>query len=158
LEASGTTTIFVTHDIADAVEVADKIAVLDSGKLLQYGSPKEIYESPKTRNVARLFGDIFELEYAPTGSGFQFGSFALDANEKGLKPAVRLENIRLHEDNSGQQKAVVTLTKWAGAYLRIQVETASGKMLTVQHDKPLDPGTAISLSISDRHIFWIKAS
>lgn len=157
LEASDTTTIFVTHDIADAVEVADKIAVLDSGKLLQYGSPQEIYEKPKTRNVARLFGDIFELEYAPTGTGFRFGSLELEAREDGLKPAVRLENIKLHEDNSGQQKGVVTLTKWAGAYLRIQVETATGKMLTVQHSKPLDPGTAISLSISEENIFWIKA-
>lgn len=157
LDASKTTTIFVTHDITDAVEVADKIAVLETGHLIQFDTPKDIYERPKTRSVARLFGDIFELGYAPTGTGFQFGSLHVKAPEEDVKAAVRLENIKLFEDESGQQKGVVTLTKWAGPYLRIQVETESGKVLTVRHDKPLDPGTTVSLSVDEDQIFWIKA-
>jgi spermidine/putrescine transport system ATP-binding protein len=53
----GITFIFVTHDQSEAMAVSDRIAVLNQGKLVQIGTPMEIYETPKTRFVAEFIGD-----------------------------------------------------------------------------------------------------
>ena len=52
----GNTFIFVTHDQGEAMAMSDRIAVMDQGRVLQVGTPEEIYESPKTRFVADFVG------------------------------------------------------------------------------------------------------
>ncbi len=53
----GITFIFVTHDQEEAMTMADRIAVMDKGKVLQVGTPEEIYEAPHTRFVADFIGE-----------------------------------------------------------------------------------------------------
>ncbi len=53
----GTTVIFVTHDQAEALGMADRVAVLDSGKLLQYAKPYEVYHRPVDAFVASFLGE-----------------------------------------------------------------------------------------------------
>ncbi len=50
--------VFVTHDKQDAFFVSDKVALIKDGKILQMGSPKELYEHPNSRYVAKFMGDI----------------------------------------------------------------------------------------------------
>lgn len=52
------TTILVTHDQEEALEISDKIALLNQGKLEQYGNPKEIYTSPETPFVYEFLGEV----------------------------------------------------------------------------------------------------
>jgi len=54
----GMTFIIVTHDQEEAMTVADRIAVLDKGRLIQVASPRELYEKPNSRWVANFVGDI----------------------------------------------------------------------------------------------------
>jgi sulfate/thiosulfate transport system ATP-binding protein len=56
------TTVFVTHDQEEAMEVADQIAVLDHGRLQQVGSPRELYDEPATEFVMRFVGDASSLD------------------------------------------------------------------------------------------------
>lgn len=58
----GITFIYVTHDQSEALSVSDRIAVMNKGKVLQIGTPYEIYEAPATRFVAQFIGEtnIFE--------------------------------------------------------------------------------------------------
>ncbi|GAA0738073.1 ABC transporter ATP-binding protein [Clostridium oceanicum] len=51
------TTILVTHDKEDALTMADKIALMIDGSIMQYGTPKELYEKPITKEVADFFGE-----------------------------------------------------------------------------------------------------
>jgi ABC-type Fe3+/spermidine/putrescine transport system ATPase subunit len=53
----GTTAIYVTHDQAEALAIADRIALMRDGKLVQIGSGRELYESPNSRFVAEFLGD-----------------------------------------------------------------------------------------------------
>lgn len=53
----GITFIFVTHDQEEAITMADRIAVMNAGKVLQVGTPEHIYEEPKTRFAANFIGD-----------------------------------------------------------------------------------------------------
>jgi len=50
----GFTAVFVTHDVAEAVLLADRIGVMRSGRLIQVGAPDELFRSPQDRDVARL--------------------------------------------------------------------------------------------------------
>lgn len=58
----GFTAIFVTHDQTEAMELASRIAVVDRGKVAQFGTPHEIYHHPTSRYVARFIGAINEFE------------------------------------------------------------------------------------------------
>jgi iron(III) transport system ATP-binding protein len=51
------TAIFVTHDPKEAILLSDKIAFLEEGKMIQYGTPKELNENPASQSVSNLFGD-----------------------------------------------------------------------------------------------------
>ncbi|MBR5259541.1 MAG: ABC transporter ATP-binding protein [Eggerthellaceae bacterium] len=55
-QALGTTMVFVTHDQQEAVEVADRIALMHGGRILQYAKPIDFYERPNSRAVADFFG------------------------------------------------------------------------------------------------------
>jgi putrescine transport system ATP-binding protein len=58
----GTTFMIVTHDQEEAMTVADRIAVMDHGRIVQMGTPTEIYEQPATRYVAEFIGDVNLVE------------------------------------------------------------------------------------------------
>ncbi len=54
---AGTTTVFVTHDQEEALSVADLVAVMDAGQLVQFGTPLDVYERPATRGIAAFVGE-----------------------------------------------------------------------------------------------------
>jgi len=56
LRRSGATTMFVTHDQEDAFAVADRVALLSHGRLLQLGTPEDLYHRPASRDVAEFIG------------------------------------------------------------------------------------------------------
>ena len=56
------TTIFATHDSSDVLSFADDVLVLKDGKIIEEGNPKNIYNNPKDKYVASLFGDVNEIE------------------------------------------------------------------------------------------------
>ena len=59
---TGITFVFVTHDQEEALTMSDRIAVMKSGKILQIGTPRDIYDRPTHRFVADFIGDINILE------------------------------------------------------------------------------------------------
>lgn len=74
------TTIYVTHDQKEALSVADRVAVLDKGKLLQVGTPREIYRRPKTRFIADFIGETNFVTGTVIGVG---GGMAVVSTEAG---------------------------------------------------------------------------
>jgi iron(III) transport system ATP-binding protein len=61
LRESQTTTVIVTHDPNEAMRIGDRIALLDHGRLVQYGKPEELYSHPSTLFAARFFSDVAAL-------------------------------------------------------------------------------------------------
>jgi spermidine/putrescine transport system ATP-binding protein len=64
-----TTFLFVTHDQEEAIAMADRICVMNFGRILQLGSPTEVYYRPRSEFVARFFGDNNLIEGAVVSSG-----------------------------------------------------------------------------------------
>ena len=69
-----TTAIVVTHDIADALEISDEIAVISDGKIIQKGSPDDVYNNPVSKKVAMHFGEtnFIPLKMFPDSKNFLF--------------------------------------------------------------------------------------
>ncbi len=61
LRARGATSILVTHDAAEAFVLANRVAVMSDSKLLQLGTPEDVYLRPKTLEIARRTGEVVEL-------------------------------------------------------------------------------------------------
>jgi len=104
----GMTFIIVTHDQSEAMIVADRIGVMDSGRLMQVGSPAEIYERPVSRWVADFIGDVNLFEgrvgddchsVEGTAAGRLTVAAAIDAAPRtAVWVAVRPERMRLARD------------------------------------------------------------
>ncbi|MDB5085456.1 MAG: transporter [Bacilli bacterium] len=83
----GITSIFVTHDQEEAVEIADEIMVINQGRLEQKGSPLAIYTQPKTPFVAQFIGESIQIDAASL-KGF-------DACDGGSKAIIRPEFVEI---------------------------------------------------------------
>ena len=100
--AVGITTVFVTHDQAEALGLADRLAVMNRGRIEQLGAPREVYERPATRFVADFLGASSFLRARATaadvatlaGTALRMTGAALVAGTD-VELAVRPERVRL---------------------------------------------------------------
>jgi iron(III) transport system ATP-binding protein len=83
-EDLGITTVYVTHDQDEALALSDRIAVMSGGRMLQVGTPKEIYETPVTAEVAAFVGRCNFLEASITGLTGSGALVSLAANGQSL--------------------------------------------------------------------------
>ena len=82
----GVTTIMVTHDQEEALSVADRIVVMNAGRIEQVGTPREIYGAPATPFVADFVGKINVLPAVAEGGGrFRVGTVSLDVVCRGRR-------------------------------------------------------------------------
>lgn len=140
-QSLGITTIFVTHDQREAMALADRIIILNEGKVEQAGTPSEIYAQPKTEFVAEFIGEnnIFEVESLEgriTYQGAFLGKHKLADGTQ--KIAIRPEHLSLHPNDSKTDGIVgeVTLVRSLGAML--ETELKSGQKIFVQTSLTMD--------------------
>ena len=116
----GITSIFVTHDQDEAVEVADEILITNHGKIEQMGSPLEIYKSPKTPFVAQFVGRSSIVENYESLKGFE-------KIEHAQKAIVRPEFLELAKKGelkrymSASEKGIVEDVIFSGSRLDVVV-------------------------------------
>jgi len=93
------TTVYVTHDQAEAMVASDRIVVMQGGRIEQVDTPRRIYQAPATRFVASFIGRTNFLTGRRVGSAFDFGAFTLAADRlpAGMSArAIGLVSIRPH--------------------------------------------------------------
>jgi ABC-type Fe3+/spermidine/putrescine transport system ATPase subunit len=141
----GITTILVTHDRDEALALGDRIAMLHQGRLLQIGTPEEVYRQPCDVTVARFLGHRNVLETAA-------------ARLCGLDECVLLwpDKLRLREDG-GLSGAVRRIT-FAGSHSVVLLRLDGGPELHVHaaHDSGYRVGQRVGLTIPPEAITRIK--
>ena len=98
LAETRTTTLFVTHDAEEALLVADQLAILKGGKLLQEGTPREAYDKPASVDAAAALGpvNVFDCRAETGAIATPFGAIATALNSGApARAAVRAEAISL---------------------------------------------------------------
>ncbi len=95
-DAHPVTTVLVTHDLNDAAAIADTVAVLDHGRLVQHDSPTVVFEQPATPTVARLAGNPNHWAASAAGGWFGAGDPGLRVSGPGESAAVTCRPEHLH--------------------------------------------------------------
>jgi ABC-type Fe3+/spermidine/putrescine transport system ATPase subunit len=140
----GITTLYVTHDQEEALAISDTIAVMRDGKVMQVGTPREIYEQPIDPFVAAFVGQVNLLRASAVGSGLRLGSLQLPLppNAPSLIPgqevilALRPEAIRIGKGSAGSEvRGEVASRTYLGTTVRYRIEVA-GQYLTVDDPDP----------------------
>ncbi len=156
-ERIGITFIYVTHDQEEALTMSDRIAVMHRGKLLQAGTPAEIYERPSCRFVADFIGETNFLHgtVVQAGEGRAKVKLAGDIIVEGISPhivalgsevtiAIRPEKARLDTGHPGGRRnvfpAVVDRIVYVGADTRVLTKLDGGQTFVARsaNDVPTD--------------------
>jgi sulfate transport system ATP-binding protein len=125
------TTLFVTHDQDEALELADRIVVMRDGRIEQVGTPDEIFERPASRFVHQFVGESSALAVSVEHGRVILDGNALDLIAPNLAegPAwllVRPQHLQLGADPRGSIVAKVTAIVRVGSRHRIEAEVAGG--------------------------------
>jgi putative spermidine/putrescine transport system ATP-binding protein len=131
----GTTTLFVTHDQEEALAVADRVGVMNSGRLDQIASPTELYSRPATQFVAEFVGLNNKLRAEVSGGeagvlGCRVPTIAGSITQGGGQALVRPESVTLAEDATGNAR-VVSIA-FLGPVSRVHCELDDGQPVMAQ--------------------------
>ena len=175
---SGATMLYITHDQSEAMSLADKVAVMDQGKIVQFAKPRTLFREPANQMVAKFIGEgrIIEVEdLSPIGGGHAkanlFGTevtLRCSSNEKAAKRA----HICLHPDDlklvqsdktfnkksadhssAGRIEAVIRIMRYRGGYFQIELVAGPASNiilpLTVPVETSLSKGQSVHIELRD---------
>jgi len=154
----GITTIYVTHDQAEALSMSTKVAVMNKGRIEQIGSPIEIYGRPKTKFVADFIGlsNIFPAKILQSSGEFklietEFGAFNVKFTEEYsegdsiyllIRPeSIDLERTELNEPlKRNELYGKITEASFVGGVAKYVIDIGNNLSLTVNMQDPLSKG------------------
>ena len=123
IDKIGITSIFVTHDQDEAIEVADEIVITNKGRVEQVGNPVEIYSEPKTPFVAQFIGQSAMIEDYGRLKGFEQSG---DGNTAIIRPEFieinKFEDGGYHQFESSMEDAVVEDVFFRGSAFEVRAD------------------------------------
>jgi sulfate/thiosulfate transport system ATP-binding protein len=157
------TTIFVTHDQEEALEISNRVVVFSRGKLEQVGTPREVYEQPANETVALFIGVMNVLNAEVHGGVARVGELQFPAAEQPegthLRIGFRPYSVQISVDlGLYPYRAVLRHTFFLGIMLRLELELASGLILRSRMTKEeyaqlgLADGKEVSLQIRNYRV------
>lgn len=163
---SGITTVYVTHDQKEALSMADRVALLRKGQIVQLGTPRELYRAPNTRFVAEFLGETNLIEaklvdHTETNSTYQIdaGTFAGPAPTTGEAQtksehnllSVRPEAIRLRPSGEANTLAGTVLeTTYLGETAQHLVEVKGCPPIKIAEMNPFGSTSAVHPAPGDQ--------
>ncbi|MFB6362415.1 MAG: ABC transporter ATP-binding protein [Halobacteriales archaeon] len=152
----GITTIYVTHDQAEALAISDRVAVLRDGRIEQVGSPEGVYRQPASRFVASFIGD--NNVFPGTVTDADPPTVSIDGTElplardapatagEAVVVAVRPEHLSL-ADGDGTIEAAVSTVEFLGDAYRVHCEWGERTLVVATEDR-LQPGQLVTLGVA----------
>jgi iron(III) transport system ATP-binding protein len=139
-KAIGVTTLYVTHDQAEALSLGDRVCVMNRGEILQIASPNDVYARPVSLFVAQFVGEMNFVKGAVTGPGqveSPIGKFSVSVPAgvnvgAEVTLAIRPEHVNLHADSKAAADAVrgkVTSKNYLGDAALLEVEVNGVSLL-----------------------------
>ena len=178
----GTTTIMVTHDAIEALEMSDRVVYISKGRVLQAGTPEELYSQPQTREIAACFGDCSTIRGTVQSGVFRADGLELAAATVADGPAdavIRFQGVSLREYKSSEhnmQKIGLNIQNTAdeqpsASATPLQIRCAvyrgdmrlaridiGGQTLTVPTSTTPVPGTKVDVNVEPGSLFMYPAS
>ena len=130
----GGTFVFVTHDQGEALALANRIAVMEAGELVQQGDAEEIYARPRTRFVSTFIGEANIFEGQRRGGMLEFHGLRVPSAgaDGGVAILVRPEDVSLSATEMAADvvfRGVLEDVVYLGAFVRYRIELPGGQRL-----------------------------
>jgi iron(III) transport system ATP-binding protein len=160
---AGVTTFYITHDQREAMALADVMAVMDAGRILQFGTPEEIYTRPNSEKVARFIGRGAVVAGSVQDGAVQVGGRAIPGLKSGLvsgqisslsdvgpragpaKVLIRPNQIAMAED--GMPAHLTSVVYRGGLWEAVAVVEGISEPLMVDLDRPAAAGDLVRLKL-----------
>ena len=167
----GITTIYVTHDQIEAMTLADRIVVIDGGRVIQAGTPRELYNNPNSQFVAEFIGSpkMNLLPCIEKMGQIVFTGYATNTAQKKAKNAnflpapsssiaslgIRPENIVLCAEDVGHISGTILVYEYLGSEQFAYIDCGFNHMVTVRvnPDSELQVGSTTGLSFDNEKIY-----
>lgn len=151
------TSVFVTHDQDEALEIADRVVVMSQGRIEQIGPPAEVYHAPKTEFVVNFLGQVNTFDGRATGREIAFANISVPAaddreRDGDVRVFVRPHELELSPIANGKPGLTATVLRIhaAGSVARIDLQLTDGKLITAE--VPQDHFTELRTSHGERLI------
>ncbi len=131
------TAVFVTHDQSEAMAIADRVAVMSSGEILQIGIPEDLYHRPASAFVAGFVGNAIALTGEPTGNGLAMPGGHLTLADPTKRAYVRAEHVRIDPD--GALEGTVESVVFLGGHHRVAISGITDGTLFAHCSGPSRP-------------------
>jgi multiple sugar transport system ATP-binding protein len=158
-----TTTVYVTHDQVEAMTMADRIAVMNDGRVEQLGAPLELYDRPANLFVAQFIGspamNVFDGVFsdgAVEALGARWPTDMKAAEKKQIKYGVRPEHVTV---GSGPIEAEVVVVEPMGAETEMVLQVGGQRLTVVTHGRATyGPGDRIRISPQKENVHLFDAA
>jgi len=155
IDRLGITSIFVTHDQDEAIEVADEIMIINKGQVEQKGTPWEIYQNPQTPFVASFIGESTVVENIASLRGFEDA-----ASWPGTRALIRPEYVEVGQENefillSATERGRVSHVHFRGSEWLVEVQVGQIKLVTYRslEKSVLKPGDEVRVLVHRAYLF-----
>jgi iron(III) transport system ATP-binding protein len=160
LRAAGTPVLMVTHDADEAVRVADRIHVMQDGRILQSGSPADLYAHPANPFVAGFFGPLNRFKgWVVAGRvSTPLGPVAAQrlADGTAVDVLIRPEALRLHKDSGGGEvRFAVRQIRDLGTNRVLELQLPDGPILSVRMTSSADfvAGDPVTVEVDTHQVY-----
>lgn len=151
------TAIFVTHDQAEAMAIADTIAVMNSGRIEQRAAPETLYRDPQTAFVATFVGGANRLVGECTDGALHLAGGVMSTGFADRRPEnifVRQEDVKIVDPDQARLRGTVTGRVYLGTHYKLTVSGACAEPVTVSVQGTLAPrvGDLVGLEIDPQSL------
>ncbi|NBV83862.1 ATP-binding cassette domain-containing protein, partial [bacterium] len=163
-DSLGITSIFVTHDVDEAMEVADRIVVMRDGKIEQQGTPEEVYHQPANAFVYRFIGNVNLFHGRVEDHEARFGTVENGVQTDAVRAYIRPTSMKIHlspdETTSRPFGATVKRLRNHGLNVRVELTSEWGEVFEVAVDPKvvdlnrLTPGLQVYVSVEEDKVYY----
>lgn len=168
LKQTSTTTIIVTHDPEEALQIADQIILMHQGKIIQSGTPKQLYFQPKTLFAARYFSDLNEIKTQIKDHQLHtiFGSIAIPNHLSSSSHEIRcyfrpyqLRVNRIKTENSLAAKIISSNFLGYSQLLKLKTEAEDKVFIAyVKYSQHYEQADTVYLSLDISQCFFYESN